>query len=128
MPIILTPRSFLRGLILWALLCFFLIGSVANILQPEPIQLPYARWGYPDWLPYLTGLMELAAALLIAREKTRDLGVIIGGLVMSGALITVLTHHEFAHALAPTAVLIALPLTLYLDEKAREARWEGKVF
>jgi hypothetical protein len=128
MPQYLTPRSLLRGLILWALLCLFLLGGITNILQPEPIQLSYARWGYPDWLPYVAGLMELAAALLLMREKTRDLGVIIGGFVMGGALVTLLIHHEFAHALAPTTALIALPLSLYLDEKAREARWEGKAF
>jgi len=128
MPIALTPRSALRALIVWGLLAFFVLGCIMNIAAPESVAADYARWGYPDWFHYVTGVFEGAAAMLLARQVTRRKGALLAALVMLGALATLLLNGEFGHALAPAILLIALGLCLYLDEKWLEARWEGKVF
>jgi len=128
MQIALTPRSLARSLIVWGLVAFFLVGAVGNIAAPEPIAAEYARWGYPDWFHHVTGLLELAAAPLLARQVTRRNGAMLAALVMVGALFTLLANGDFDHASAPVTVLVALGLCLYLDEKALEARWEGKTF
>jgi hypothetical protein len=47
---------------------------------------------------------------------------------MASALLTLLAHGELTHALAPAIVLGALLICLKLDAKAREVRWECKVF
>lgn len=128
MPIALTPRSFLRALLIAGLLALFALGAALNFAPPAAMAADYARWGFPEPFHYVTSGMEATAAILLTRWTTRRAGAIIGGLVMLGALATLLLHGEYAHALAPLCVLIALGLCLYLDDKALEARWEGKVF
>lgn len=128
MQIALTPRSMLRGLVAWGLVAFFLVGGVVNIVPPESVTADYARWGFPDWFHHVTGMLELGAAFLLLRLSTRRAGALLAALVMAAALVTVLINGEYDHAVAPGVVLIALGLCLYLDEKALEARWEGKQF
>ena len=67
----------------------------------------FARWGYPLWFMYLTGLIEVGSALLLWSRKTRLIGAL--GLVgtMIGAIVTHLTHGEAAMIVAPL-VLLAL--------------------
>lgn len=128
MPIALTPRSCLRAFLIWGLLAFFTLGSAINLVTPDSIAADYARWGYPAWFPRVTGLLEAMAAMLLARQATRRRGAALAGLVMVGALATLLLNGDYGHATAPLIVLMALGLCLHLDEKWREARWEGKVF
>jgi uncharacterized protein (DUF983 family) len=128
MHISLTPRALLRTALVWGLAAFFVIGGLGNIIAPPAIRADYARWGYPGWFHYCTGLLELAAAWLIAREATRHKGAIVGGVVMAAALLTLLINAEPLHAVAPVTVLLALFACLALDAKAREVRWECKVF
>jgi len=128
MSIALTPRSFLRTLIVAGLLALFALGAVVNFAPPAAMAADYARWGFPEHFHYLTSAMEATAALLVARRTTRLEGAIVGGLVMVGALGTLLLNGDYDHALAPLSALMALGLCLYLDEKALEARWEGKAF
>lgn len=128
MQIALTPRSSLRILLILALFGLFIAGGIANILPPIAVRADYGRWGYPDWFHYITGLLELACALCLIREKIRKIGAMLGGIVMAGAMLTFLWNGEYAQMPAPAAVLVGLFLSLHLDEKAREARWEGKIF
>ena len=128
MQTILTPRAFFRSLIIWTLVAFFIVGSVGNIFPPPAVRADYDRWGYPGWFHYITGIMELTTAILIARESTRRIGAMLGGTVMGAAVVTLGINAELLHAAAPTAVLLVLSLCLLLDAKAQEARWEGKVF
>jgi hypothetical protein len=83
MRISLTPRFILRTVIVWTLMAFFLVGAVWHIVQPFAAPADDARWHYAPGFHYLTGMMEFAAALLVAREKTRPLAAAIGGLAMA---------------------------------------------
>jgi hypothetical protein len=128
MRISLTPRFIFRTVIVWTLMAFFLVGAVEHIVQPFAAPADDARWHYAPGFHYLTGMMEFAAALLVAREKTRPLAAAIGGLAMASAILTFLLRAEPVQAAAPVVVLIALFACLKLDAKAREVRWECKVF
>ena len=97
-------------LVAWALAAFFLIGAVGNILAPPNVIADYARWGYPGWFHYLTGVLELSVAVLLVRRKTRRAGALLGGLVMTAAAVTLILHAEVTHAIAPTTVLLLLIL------------------
>ncbi|TZG29295.1 hypothetical protein [Sphingomonas montanisoli] len=66
--------------------------------------------------------------MLLVPLRTRDLGRVLAALAMAGAIATLLVAGEWSHAIAPATLIAALALSRYLDEKAREARWEGKVF
>jgi hypothetical protein len=128
MPFSLTPRALLRMVIVWTLACLFIAGGIGSLLPIAPIDAAYARWGYPDVLRCFLGLAALAAGLLVTSERTRRFAGAIGAPAMVVALLTLLVHAEIASMAVPVAILIALLACLRLDEKAREVRWECKVF
>ncbi len=90
----------------WLLAAFFVIGGLGNIFVTEAIRSDYLRWGYPDWFHYVTGLLELIAATLIAIYPTRFFGALIAAAIMAAAAGTVLVNGEYAHAIAPLVVLL----------------------
>lgn len=101
----------------YALVAFFVIGASGNIIAPKPIMDDYARWGYPHWFHFVTGFFELVAAILMARKASRLAGSVLAMGIMSSAVITVVYHGEYLHAIAPFIVLILLILSVYLHRK-----------
>jgi hypothetical protein len=80
---------------------FFVVGSLSNIFAPGPIYEEYVKWGYPSWFHFVTGSLELTAAILLFRARTRLLGSALGFTVMLAALVTVIVHGEYGHAIPP---------------------------
>lgn len=106
----------------WLLVAFFVVGGIGNIFASEAILTDYQRWGYPSWFHYITGMLELTAAALIAIRSTRLAGAGLASGVMLAAAGTVLSHGELTHAIAPLVVL-CLALTLgFLEWKAGHGR------
>lgn len=89
-----------------ALAAFFVVGSISNIFAPGSIYDEYLKWGYPRWFHFVTGSLELTAALLLLRAPSRVLGAGLGCTVMCAALATVLIHGEYAHAVPPLVAAI----------------------
>ena len=87
-----------------ALAAFFVVGSLSNILAPGPIYAEYLKWGYPRWFHFVTGSLELTAAMLLFRAHSRLLGSVLGCAVMLAALATVVIHGEYGHAVPPLVV------------------------
>ncbi|OKO74421.1 DoxX family protein [Bradyrhizobium sp. NAS96.2] len=87
-----------------ALAAFFVVGSLSNIFAPGSIYEEYLRWGYPHWFHFVTGSLELTAAVLLAKARTRLWGAALGCAVMLAALATVTLHDEYGHGLPPLAV------------------------
>jgi putative oxidoreductase len=54
----------------------------------------FQRWGYPDWLRIVVGLMELASMVLLLIPRLAGYGATIFGVVMLGAVFTHATHGE----------------------------------
>ncbi len=102
-----------------ALAAFFVVGSLTNILAPGTIYGEYLRWGYPSWFHFVTGALELTAAVLLARAGARPLGAALGCAVMLGALATVTLHGEYGRAAPP---LIAAMLTIAVGWTAGRKR------
>ncbi|WP_373946898.1 DoxX family protein [Paracoccus marcusii] len=100
-----------------ALAAFFLLGGTLNFFASPEIQADYARWGYPDWFPYVTGLLEWIAAALLAVPRTRLAGSLLGALLMAAAAATVLLHGEWSHAIPPLVVLALVTLNGWLTKK-----------
>ena len=67
----------------------------------------FARWGYPPWFQYVTGLVEVTAALLIVFPATRFYGAALLVCTMLGALATHLMAGEGSMLGAP-AILLGL--------------------
>lgn len=98
-----------RQVLAWALAAFFVAGSLGNLLAPRSIYEEYLKWGYPHWFHLVTGSLELATAVLLARAPSRLWGAVLGCTVMCAALGTVVSHGEYEHAVAP---LIAAGLSI----------------
>jgi DoxX-like family len=92
----------------YLLAAFFLLGAGINFVAPATVRGDFERWGFPSWFHLVVSGLELAAAVLLALPAYRRFGVAIGGMAMLGAAAVVLYHGEFAHALAPGAVLVML--------------------
>jgi hypothetical protein len=84
-----------------ALAAFFVVGSLSNIFAPGSVYEEYLRWGYPHWFHFVTGSLELATAVLLARAETRLWGSALGCTVMLAALATVTLHGEYGHGVPP---------------------------
>jgi hypothetical protein len=87
-----------------ALAAFFVVGSLSNIVAPGSIYEEYLKWGYPRWFHFVTGSLELTAAILLFRARSRLLGSALGCAVMVAALATVIIHGEYGHAVPPLVV------------------------
>lgn len=87
-----------------ALAAFFVVGSLSNIVAPGSIYEEYLKWGYPRWFHFVTGSLELTAAILLFRPSSRLLGSALGCAVMLAALATVIIHGEYGHAVPPLVV------------------------
>ncbi|MCW2309038.1 DoxX family protein [Rhodobium gokarnense] len=103
----------------WLLVAFFAVGSATNIFAPAAIVEDYQRWGYPAWFHYVTGTLELIACLLLIFPVTRLAGSAIGGGVMAAALATMLWNSEYAHGLAPLAVLAFVCINAWMTWRIR---------
>jgi len=87
-----------------ALAAFFVVGALTNIFAPGSIYGEYLKWGYPRWFHFVTGSLELTAAVLLFRTPSRLFGAALGCTVMFAALATVILHGEYAHAVPPVVV------------------------
>jgi phosphatidylserine synthase len=86
----------------------FAIAGVINLARPGPVKRDFARWGYPAWFQLLCGALELLSAVLILGQQTRIIGFMLSGIIMIGALFTLLRHREPFQHLAPALVFSAL--------------------
>lgn len=108
-------RHILAGL----LTVFFIVGGTLNLMaSPETVE-EYVRWGYPGWFPYVTGILEWSAAVLIAIPSTRLAGSALAGLVMAAAGATVLSNGEYAHIIPPAVILTLVGLNGWLTWRGR---------
>ncbi len=102
----------LHDLTIWLLVAAFAGAGLFNAIGTSATQSSFARWGYSRWWTHITGALEMLVAALIATPATRNVGLILGGIIIAAAVLTVLRHREPSH-LAPLgvfAVLLALQL------------------
>lgn len=118
------PKISWRRVLALALAAFFVVGSLRNIFAPPSISEEYMRWGYPRWFHFVTGSLELATAVLLARAHTRLWGSALGCTVMLAALATVTLHGEYAHAAAPLVVAALSILVGWIAWRERLSRSE----
>lgn len=105
----------------WLLAVFFLIGSFGNIFASDGIAADYARWGYPTWFHYMTGLLELSTAVLLLLKPMRFWGALLGAAIMAAAVATLALHGEYAHSIAPLVVLTIAAVVGWINRPAGRA-------
>lgn len=95
---------------IWLLVAGLAGAGLFNAVGTPATRSGFVRWGYPAWWGLVTGALEVASAVLIARPGTRDAGLVLGAAIVAAAVVTVARHREWSH-LAPLgvfAVLLAL--------------------
>lgn len=105
----------------FVLAAFFVVGALSNIFAPGSIYQEYLKWGYPSWFHFVTGTLELTAAVLLLRAPSRLLGVALGCTVMLAALATVIVHGEYGHAIPPLVVATLLLVVGWISWRKRMA-------
>jgi hypothetical protein len=95
----------IANILAWLVTLFFVVGGVGNWIAPPAVRSDYQRWGYPKWFHYVTALTEFMAAALLFFPDLRLVGAGLGAVVMAAALLTVIRHREYSHAVAPAIVI-----------------------
>lgn len=108
-----------KSILALLLAAFFVIGGIGNIFVSAENAANYQRWGYPDWFHYVTGILELAVAGLLIFKPTRLWGALLAVAVMIAAAVSVLSHGEYAHAIAPLVILVVAAAVAFRTYKER---------
>ncbi|WP_290888147.1 DoxX family protein [Arenimonas sp.] len=80
----------------YTLALVFAASGIAKLLSlPFEVE-AFARWGYPPYFMYLTGVLEVAGAIgLLVRRVSALAALCLAGLML-GAIATHLVHREWA--------------------------------
>lgn len=90
------------------LAALFAVAGVINLAGLGPVKRDFAHWGDPTWLRLLCGALEITSAGFLLGQQTRLLGLALAGVVMIGALFTLVRNREPFRHLAPALVFSAL--------------------
>jgi uncharacterized membrane protein YphA (DoxX/SURF4 family) len=96
---------------------FLVIGGFINIIAPEHIRQDYERWGYPSWFHYVTGTLELVAAVMIILPLTRVAGSVLAGVVMAAAVATLIRDGTLARAILPALALLVIAANAFVASR-----------
>ncbi len=112
--------------VLAGLLAFAFVGAASGKLMGAPEMVEnFARWGYPSWFLYVTGAIEVVAAILIAVPKTRFFGASLLVATMIGGVGTHVIHGEYGAAI-PALVLMSLSALVAWSRRATLQNLLGK--
>ena len=101
------------------LLGLVFLGSGGSKLSGAQMHVEnFARWGYPAWFQYVTGLIEVLGALMIFLPSTRFHGAIMLVFTMVGAVATHLNAGEASMIGAPLALMVLSALVAWFHRPA----------
>ena len=82
-------------------------SRIAHSHRSKEFARTYARWSYPEGYRYATGVIYIAAAILLAGPY-RMLGLALAAMLLFLLIVTLLDHREYAGALSRFGLLGAL--------------------
>jgi uncharacterized membrane protein len=91
-----------------ALAAVFWVIGVAHLLAPRFLRDAFEKWNYGTKVRLVTGTLEIMAALMLAHPELRGWGIALAGLIMFGAVITLLSHEQYLCAVPTIALMVAL--------------------
>ncbi|HEU0149055.1 MAG TPA: DoxX family protein [Bradyrhizobium sp.] len=96
---------------MWLLVAGFLGAGLFDAIGTSGTQSDFARWGFPPWWGMFTGGLEIVTACLIALPVSRIVGLVLGAVILSAAVLTVLRHRDFSHLVPLSVFVILIALT-----------------
>lgn len=88
------------------LVLIFLGSGLAKLSSLEFELVAFARWGYPLWFMYLTGVIEVLGGLALLWRRVTALVAAGLGCFMIGAVATHLVHAEWPMMVLATAIML----------------------
>ena len=111
----LIQRRFILGTIS---LIFFSTGILKLLSNPLEIA-QFIHWGFPLWFMYLTGVINIAAAIGLQTKRFFKLSAITLLILLSLAIISILTHHDgLVSLLQPLILVFILAIILIVKNRA----------
>jgi len=107
-----------------------LLGGIGliHLLGLRFVRDAYKRWDYPQRLPLIVGILEIAAALLLYDPALRGWGIGLAALINFGAVVTLLNHRQYLHAVPAVLMMIALvPVALAVPRASYPVRFVSAV-
>lgn len=89
-------------------------GMLCLINYPELIG-SFEKWGYSKIFMYTIGILELTVAIMVFHKPWRKYGILLGIIIMFGAIFTHVKSQEYDQLYGPILVLTLL-FILFLTE------------
>jgi DoxX-like family len=101
--------------VLLALSLAALFGSIGavQVAGPRFLRDAYRSWDYSQGLRVVMGLLDMAAAVMLAEPSLRGWGIALAAILTFGSVVTLLDHRHYACAVGVILMMGALvPATL----------------
>lgn len=103
-----------------SLAAIFATIGVVQLAGPRFVRDAYLRWDYPGSVRVATGVLDLAAAVMLAQPPLRGWGIALAALLTFGSVVTLLNHRNYACAGIVMLLMIALvPASLALPRASQ---------
>ena len=86
---------------------FGLIGAI-QLIGPRFARDAYKGWDYPQRLRLLTGVLDIAAAIMLALPALRGWGIAVAAILTFGSVIIFLSHRQYRYAVPAIGLMVAL--------------------
>lgn len=101
-------RSSLPILTVWIISIVLSFAGLLNVMAPRWLRRAYAYWDFPSRFYLTVALLQFAAAMSLAIPELRLWGIALTGMIMFGAIITLLTHRHYVSAVPAMVIMLAL--------------------
>jgi len=101
----------------------FIVAGGAKLMGSHSQIEHFSQWGYPVWLLYLTGIIEVGGGICLLIPKLQFYGIAVLSLTMVGAA---LTHVKAGEMEAFPVPVVLLSLLLLLAWTVRKPPKNGK--
>jgi hypothetical protein len=91
-----------------SLAALFGVIGVIQLAGPRFLREAYRRWDYSQRLRIVTGLLDIAAAWMLADPELRGWGIALAAILTFGSVVTLLNHRHYAAAAAAILMMVAL--------------------
>src|SRR5258705_12436041 len=86
---------------------FGIIGGV-QLAGPRFLRAAYRRRDYPSYVRPATGLLDVAAAVMLAEPTLRAWGIALAAILVFGSVIAMLNDRQYVYAALVTPMMAAL--------------------
>jgi hypothetical protein len=96
-----------------SLAAIFGVIGIVQLAGPRFLRDAYRTWDYSQGVRLATGLLDVAAAVMLAEPGVRGWGIVLAAVLIFGSVVTMLSHRQYVCAAWAVLMMAALvPATL----------------